>query len=74
MKTNVGSYDGAVRFVLGGVILGAGGHFLSWWGLIGFIPILSALFGFCPAYLPFHFNTIACDEPPPYDSDNSTNV
>jgi hypothetical protein len=61
MKTNVGSYDGAVRFVVGCVILVLGGHFLSWWGLIGFIPILTAVFGFCPAYLSFHFSTTACD-------------
>ena len=74
MKINVGSYDGAVRFVVGCVTLGLGGHFLSWWGLMGFIPILTAVFGFCPAYLPFHFNTTAGDEPPPHGSDNSKNV
>ena len=75
MKTNVGSYDAAVRFILGCVLLEVGAHHLSWWGLVGFIPIFSAAFAFCPLYAPFHFNTTACDQPhPDHDSDHSEKV
>ena len=70
MKTNVGSYDAGVRFVLGCVILEIGAHSLSWWGALGLVPILSAAFAFCPLYVPFHLNTTACDEPHPHHGDD----
>lgn len=57
MKTNVGSLDRIIRVILGCAILGAGYYFKSWWGLIGAVPLLTAVFGFCPAYLPFGLNT-----------------
>lgn len=52
MKTNVGSIDRALRIIAGLVILGAGYHYHSWWGLIGLLPLLTGIFRFCPAYLP----------------------
>lgn len=61
MKTNVGSYDAAVRFVLGCLIMGIGNHHDSLWGLIGLIPIFTSLAGFCPLYLPFHIDTTFTD-------------
>ena len=57
MKTNVGSIDRIVRVIAGLAILGAGYYFKSWWGVIGFGPILTAFIGFCPAYLPFGITT-----------------
>jgi len=57
MKTNVGSIDRIVRVIAGLSILGAGYYFKSWWGVIGFGPILTAFVGFCPAYLPLGINT-----------------
>ncbi len=63
MKTNIGSYDGGVRFVLGCIILEVGAHHLNWWGLVGLIPIVTAVVGICPLYLPFHFNTTFTDRP-----------
>lgn len=57
MKTNVGSVDRVVRILAGLVILGAGCFFESWWALVGLAPILTALFRFCPAYLPLGINT-----------------
>lgn len=57
MKTNVGFTDRIVRVVIGCAILGAGYYFKSWWGLVGFLPLLTAIVGFCPAYLPFGLNT-----------------
>ena len=53
MRLNVGGFDRILRFVAGLVILGAGYYYKSWWGLLGLGPLLSAVFRFCPAYLPF---------------------
>jgi len=57
MKTNVGSADRIIRYLLGCAILGAGYYYKSWWGLIGLGPILTATVRFCPAYLPFGLST-----------------
>jgi hypothetical protein len=59
MKPNVGSIDRTLRFLLGLALLGAGYYFKSWWGLVGFVPLLTATFRFCPAYLPFGLSTCA---------------
>jgi hypothetical protein len=59
MKPNVGSIDRTLRFLLGLALLGAGYYFKSWWGLIGIVPLLTATFRFCPAYLPFGLSTCA---------------
>lgn len=53
MKLNVGGIDRSLRIIAGLVILGAGYYYKSWWGLIGFGPLLTGIFRFCPAYLPF---------------------
>jgi hypothetical protein len=63
MKTNLGSYDVAVRFTLGCLCLLAGVHKESWWGLVGLAPLLTAITGFCPLYVPFHFDTTGPDHP-----------
>ena len=57
MKKNVGTIDMIVRIVLGVIILLVGLYFNTWWGLIGVLPIVTALVGWCPAYLPFNFST-----------------
>ncbi|WP_415909361.1 DUF2892 domain-containing protein [Oleiharenicola sp. Vm1] len=57
MKTNVGFIDRVIRVILGCALLGAGYYFHSWWGLVGLLPLLTAAFGFCPAYLPLGLNT-----------------
>jgi hypothetical protein len=59
MKPNIGSADRIVRIVAGLAILGAGYYFKNWWGLVGLLPILTAVVRFCPAYLPFGINTCA---------------
>ena len=53
MNPNVGGIDRILRLIAGLAILGAGLYFKSWLGLIGLVPILTALFRFCPAYVPF---------------------
>lgn len=57
MKANVGSPDKVIRIVLGAVIIGAGFYFKSWFGLIGIVPLLTALMNFCPLYSIIGVNT-----------------
>ncbi len=63
MKTNIGSIDRIIRVLIGLAILGAGLAYHSWWGLIGLVPLLTAVVRFCPAYLPFGLST--CANPAP---------
>ncbi len=54
---NVGSTDKIIRIVLG-VAIGAWGIWAqNWWGLVGLVPLGTALTGWCPAYFPFKINT-----------------
>ena len=53
MKSNVGKTDMILRIILAAVIFGLGFYFNSWWGLVGFVPLLTAIFRFCPVYFPF---------------------
>lgn len=62
MKPNVGGLDRILRIIVGLGILGAGLYFKSWLGLIGLVPLLTAAFGFCPAYLPFGLNTCSLQD------------
>ena len=57
MKCNVGGVDRILRAVIGLGILGAGAYFHSWWGLVGLVPLLTAILGFCPVYVPFGLST-----------------
>lgn len=57
MKTNVGSLDRTARIIIGLLILAAGFYFQNWFGLIGIVPLGTALLGWCPAYLPFGIST-----------------
>ncbi len=65
MKPNVGGLDRVLRILAGLAILGAGYYFKSWWGLIGIVPILTGVFRYCPAYLPFGLSTCARTETKP---------
>lgn len=57
MKCNVGKTDRIIRIVVGLLIGAAGVVFKSWWGLVGIIPLLTGIFGFCGLYLPFGIST-----------------
>ena len=59
MKCNVGKTDRILRATAGLGALAAGYCFESWWGLLGLVPLATAVFRFCPAYLPFGFSTCA---------------
>ena len=61
MKSNVGGIDRTLRLIVGLALLSAGLYYQSWWGLIGLVPLLTAVFRFCPAYLPFGISS--CGQP-----------
>lgn len=60
MKKNVGTVDRWVRIVLGVALLSlivflSGG--IRWIGLIGLIPLLTGIAGYCPLYSLFKIST-----------------
>ncbi len=57
MTCNMGKGDRILRGILGIAILGAGLYFQNWWGLIGIIPLGTAIVAWCPVYVPFKINT-----------------
>ncbi|OPX27728.1 MAG: hypothetical protein B1H07_00770 [Campylobacteraceae bacterium 4484_166] len=50
MNKNVGKTDKTIRIVLGLAIIGYGVYTQSLLGLIGLIPLGTALIGWCPLY------------------------
>jgi Protein of unknown function (DUF2892) len=60
MKTNVGGIDRILRVTAGLALLAlfflAEGN-IRWFGLIGFVPLLTGLFAFCPVYPMLGINT-----------------
>jgi hypothetical protein len=58
MPTNEGAADRALRVVLGIAILSLA--FVgprTPWGYLGFVPLLTGVFGFCPLYTVFGYST-----------------
>lgn len=63
MAKNVGGFDRILRVVAGVALLawafvpnlmdGTGATPINMWGLVGIVPLFTALIGWCPAYLPF---------------------
>lgn len=59
MEKNVGGVDRKVRIVVGLLVLSLFfvlGEY-RWWALLGAVPLLTGLIGWCPAYLPFGIRT-----------------
>lgn len=60
MKQNVGSTEKTIRIIAGLVILSLI-FFLEgnarWWGLVGLLPLVTGLSGYCPAYTLFGMST-----------------
>lgn len=51
MKMNVGKLDVILRIVGGSaLIIAAYAEYIGPWGWIGFVPLLTAIVGWCPAY------------------------
>ncbi|HJV88361.1 MAG TPA: DUF2892 domain-containing protein [Noviherbaspirillum sp.] len=60
MNPNVGKADKSVRLVLALVLFSL--FFIlqgdaRWWGLLGFVPLVTALMNWCPLYTLFGINT-----------------
>jgi len=58
MKHNVGSVERMIRIILGLVILSLvfwGPH--SLWGLLGLVPLVTGLIGWCPPYAMLGIST-----------------
>ena len=60
MKANVGGADRVMRIIVGLALLGLvfvlEGN-ARWWGLVGLLPLLTGITGYCPTYLPFGIST-----------------
>lgn len=57
MKKNVGGIDKSLRIIVGVAIIAYGLVEQSWLGLIGLIPLGTALIGWCPLYCPLKMDT-----------------
>lgn len=58
MKTNIGTFDRALRIAVGLILIGLGlSGVIGWWGLIGLVPLATGLFRSCPAYSLLGINT-----------------
>ena len=64
MKCNVGKADRIFRTMVGLGVLAGGIYFKSWWGAIGLVPLLTAIFRFCPVDVPYGISTCACCDKP----------
>lgn len=61
MKKNEGSLDRLIRFIIGLIILSLWfflGGATKYWALLGLIPLLTSLLGWCPLYALFGINTL----------------
>lgn len=58
MQSNLGNIDRGLRAPIGVALIGATllDH-IGAWGWLGLVPLLTAVWGFCPAYLPFGLST-----------------
>ena len=60
MKINVGNPDRILRVAIGLALIAAAAFdvpYIGAWGYIGVVPLLTGLFGICPAYSIFGFNS-----------------
>ncbi|NKD55310.1 MULTISPECIES: DUF2892 domain-containing protein [unclassified Haematospirillum] len=58
MKRNMGTIDRALRLIAGVALIGSAlVGAIDVWGYVGVIPLLTAVFGYCPVYVLFGFQT-----------------
>jgi len=65
MAANVGGFDRTLRIVAGLAVLSL--YFVlagnaRYWALLGFVPLLTGIFRFCPAYTLFGLSTCPMDK------------
>lgn len=53
----VGNFERIIRVVAGLAIIAWAFYAKNWWGLIGIIPLLTGLVGWCPPYALLGINT-----------------
>lgn len=58
MKKNVGSTDRIIRLIVGLIIIAWGIYAENWFGLIGVVPLMTALLNWCPLYTPLKLSTV----------------
>ena len=62
MNQNEGTVDRVIRVVVGLVLLSLtviGPQ--TWWGLLGFVPLLTGVVGFCPLYSALGLRTCSAN-------------
>ncbi|GAA5520215.1 hypothetical protein Asal01_00146 [Fodinibius salicampi] len=57
MKTNISKTDTIIRLIIAVIFIAYGIMYQSWWGLVGVIPLMTALIGVCPIYGMLGFST-----------------
>ncbi|MFZ2541426.1 MAG: DUF2892 domain-containing protein [Gallionella sp.] len=58
MQCNTGNIDRAIRAILGLALIAlAATGTVGVWGWIGIVPLLTAIFSFCPGYAIFGMST-----------------
>jgi hypothetical protein len=63
VKINVGGTDGALRIIVGLLLMIlAAFHAVGLWGWIGIVPLLTGTFKFCPAYAIFGMSSCPKDK------------
>ncbi len=58
MKSNVGGLDRGLRVAAGaGLLIATAFGAIGLWGLVGLVPLVTGLFGYCPLYSLFGLNS-----------------
>jgi hypothetical protein len=57
MKSNMGKADRIIRVIIALAIGVVGIYYKSWWGLVAFVPLFTAIVNWCPLYVPFKIST-----------------
>ena len=63
MKANIGTADRILRIIAGVTLIAlAATGTVGVWGYIGIVPLFTAFFRFCPAYVPFGISTCPAEK------------
>jgi hypothetical protein len=63
MKANIGTADRILRLLAGVALIAlAATGTVGVWGYIGVVPLFTAFFRFCPAYVPFGISTCPAEK------------